>query len=75
VTLTGEDNDEFLLVLDYLEANGLNLSALSLKYESQNPTAANNREDLGQRFNLSAADKAPLLVQMVEARLKTLHSE
>jgi hypothetical protein len=75
VTLTGEDNDEFLLVLDYLESSHLNLSSLSLKYESQNPSVVINREELCQRFNLSPGDATPLLVQMVEARLKNLQTQ
>lgn len=75
VNLDGEDRDEFLLVLDYLESIGLKFTPTVLKYESQNPTIATEREELCKRLNLRAYDKTPLLVQLIEERLNSIQDK
>lgn len=75
VNLDGEDKDEFLLVLDYLESIGLKFTPTVLKYESQNPTVETQREELCKRLNLRAYDKTPLLVQLIEERLNSLQDK
>ena len=73
--LTGDDRDEFLLVLDYLESIGLKFTPTVLRYESQNPTIATEREELCKRLNLRSYDRTPLLVQLIEERLNSLQAK
>ena len=72
--LTGDDEDEFLLVLDYLESIGLKFTPTVLRYESQNPDISTNREELCKRLNLHSYDRTPLLVQLIDERLKALEA-
>lgn len=74
IQLEGDEKDEFLLVLDYLESIGLKFTPTVLKYESQNPDVNTNREELCQRLNLRSYDRTPLLVQLIDERLKALES-
>ena len=73
--LKGDDRDEFLLVLDYLESIGLKFTPTVLRYESQNPTIATEREALCKKLNLRPYDKTPLLVQLIEERLNALQDK
>ena len=59
IQLEGDEKDEFLLVLDYLESIGLKFTPTVLKYE---------------RLNLRSYDRTPLLVQLIDERLKALES-
>ena len=74
IQLEGDEKDEFLLVLDYLESIGLKFTPTVLKYESQNPDVNTDREELCQRLNLRSYDRTPLLVQLIDERLKALES-
>jgi hypothetical protein len=73
--LTGDDRDEFFLVLDWFESIGLKFTPNVLKFESQNPDISVDRKSLAQRYDLDANSQTPLLVQLVEARLRNLKTE
>jgi hypothetical protein len=67
------EQDEFLLVLDYLESLGLKFSPTILKYESQNPKIVTNREELCRKLHLRSYDRTPLLVQLIEEQYNQKH--
>jgi hypothetical protein len=69
---TGDDRDEFLLVLDWFESIGLRFTPNVLRYESQNPDVTVARKALAQQYKLDPNSETPLLVQLVEERLKAL---
>lgn len=74
IQLTGDEEDEFYLVLDYLESIGLKFTPTVLKYESQHPDVKTKRDELSQRLNLRSYDRTPLLVQLIDERLKALEA-
>jgi hypothetical protein len=75
IPLDNESRDEFLLVLDYLESIGLKFTPNVLRYESQHPDIATERDGLCRRLNLRSYDRTPLLVQLIEERYNSLHPE
>lgn len=75
LNLDDENMDEFCLVLDYLESIGLKFTPTVLKYESQNLQINSNRQELCERLKLRGYDRTPLLVQLIEERLKSLEED
>ena len=75
VNLNKEDPDQYLLIMDYFESTGMKFTSQTMKYESQRPTLVYDRVKLANKFGLRSYDRTPLLVQMVEQRLKTIGNE
>ena len=75
INLEEEDPDEYFLVLEYLESIGLKFTPTVLKYESQNPDVECNRAKLASKLKLRNYDRTPLLVQIIEERLKSLENK
>jgi hypothetical protein len=73
VDLTGDDKDELMLVLDWLESIGLKIAPTVLRYESQNSEVTVDRKALSEQYHLNAESPTALLVQLVEERLKMLN--
>ncbi|EAX85930.1 hypothetical protein TVAG_512760 [Trichomonas vaginalis G3] len=70
-----EDQDQFLLILDYFQSSGLQFTTQTIKYESQHPNITVDRKKLAEKYGLRSYDKTPLLVQMIEQRLKMIGNE
>ena len=66
-----EDELEFRLVLQYLESIGLKFTPTVLRYESQNPSYDVKTKELAEKLHLRSYDSTPLLVQLIEERLKS----
>lgn len=75
VDFNKEDPDQYLLILDYFQSSGLQFTTQTLKYESQHPNITVDRKRLAEKYGLRAYDKTPLLVQMIEQRLKMIGNE
>jgi hypothetical protein len=71
LNLKGDEQDEFLLVLDFFESIGLKLTPQVIRYESQNPDIAVSRDRLAQKYNLNGSARMPLLVQLVDEHLES----
>ena len=70
---TDEDSlEEYLLVLEYLESVGFKFAPSVLRYESQHPDISTNRKEMSEKLGLRNYDRTPLLVQLIEERLKSL---
>ena len=72
IELDEESTDEYLLVLEYLESVGFKFAPSVLRYESQHPEITTNRQEISEKFGLRSYDRTPLLVQLIEERLKSL---
>ena len=68
----GDERDEYLFVLEYLESIGLKITPTVLRYESQHPEVQCERKRLAKQYQLKNYDRTPLLVQLIEERLKSL---
>ena len=68
----GDERDEYLFVLEYLESIGLKVTPTVLRYESQHPEVQCERKRLAKQYQLKNYDRTPLLVQLIEERLKGL---
>lgn len=75
IDINDENLNEYLLVLDYLETIGFKFAPSVLRYESQHPDKCVDRQELAQLLALRSYDKTPLLVQLIEERLKSLEEE
>ena len=75
VDLSTEDPDQYLLILDYFESTGMKFTSQTIRYESQNPGVMLDRKALAEKYGLRSYDKTPLLVQMIEQRLKIIGNE
>ena len=75
VDLSVEDPDQYLLILDYFESTGMKFTSQTIRYESQNPQLTLDRNALAEKYGLRSYDKTPLLVQMIEQRLKVIGNE
>ena len=75
VDLSEEDPDQYLLILDYFESTGMKFTSQTIRFESQNPQLTLNRKALAEKYGLRSYDKTPLLVQMIEQRLKLIGNE
>ena len=75
VDFSKEDPDQYLLILDYFESTGMKFTSQTIRYESQHPDFTLNRRQLAEKYGLRGYDKTPLLVQMIEQRLKVLDNE
>ena len=71
----GYEKLEYLLIQEYFECLGLNLTPTSLRYESQHPDVKPDRRKLSQELNLKSYDKVPLLVQLISERLSMIEKE
>jgi hypothetical protein len=58
--------------MEYLESIGLKFAPTVLRYEGQHPNHFANRVDLARKLHLRSYDKTPLLVQIIEEKLKAL---
>jgi len=65
------ERQEYLLVLEYLESVGFKFAPSVLRYESQHPDIMSNRAELAKSLGLRSYDRTPLLVQLIEERLKS----
>ena len=72
IILTGEEKEEYLLVLDFLESIGLKFAPAVLRYESQHPEIESERREIANRLDLNARSKDPLLVQLFQERLNEI---
>jgi hypothetical protein len=70
LNLEGDEQDEFLFVLDFFESLGLKLTPQVIRHESQNPDIPVDRDALARRYRLAGSAGVPLLVQLVEERLR-----
>ena len=68
----GDERDEYLFILEYLESIGLKITPTVLRYESQHPEVQCERKRLAKQYSLKNYDRTPLLVQLIEERLKGL---
>lgn len=69
-----DERDEYLFVLEYLESLGLKITPAVLRYESQHPEVQCERKKLARNYNLKNYDRSPLLVQLIEERLRTMEA-
>lgn len=67
--------DEYLLVLEYLQSVGLKFTPQAARFESQNPDLGFDRVELANKYGLRSYDRTPLLVQMIEDRLRMIGNE
>lgn len=67
-----DEKDEYLFVLEYLESLGLKITPTVLRYESQHPEVQCDRKKLSRNYNLKNYDRTPLLVQLIEERLRNM---
>lgn len=70
-----DELDEYLLVLDYMESTGLKFASQTARFESQHPEITLDRVKLAEKYGLRSYDKTPLLIQLIEERLKTVGNE
>ena len=69
------EQDEYLLILEYLQSTGLEFTPAVLRFESQHPKIAADRKELAKHFGLQNYSRKPLLVQLVEERLRQLEGD
>jgi hypothetical protein len=67
VGIEGDQELQYLLVLEFLQSAGFKFAPSVLKFESQRPELPFDRRDLGKRLKLRTYDRTPYLVQLIEA--------
>jgi len=67
-----DERDEYLLILEYLMSTGLKYTPAVLRFESQHPDVTFDRAELAKEHNLPTYDQSPLLVQLIEQRLRNI---
>ena len=75
IDIEGDERDEYLLILEYLQSLGLNITPTVLRFESQHPEINVDRKKLAEQFDLPTYDKTPLLVQLIEQRLRLIEQK
>jgi hypothetical protein len=67
VGIEGDQQLQYLLVLEFLQSAGFKFAPSVLKFESQHPDLPFDRRELGKRLKLRTYDRTPYLVQLIEA--------
>lgn len=72
INVESDEQDEYLLILDYLITTGCKWTDTVLRFESQHPGVKYDRKELCKRFGFPKASKRPILVQIIEERLQQI---
>lgn len=72
VHVESDEQDEYLLILDYLITTGCKWTDTVLRFESQHPGVKYDRKKLAKQFGLPTYCRKPLLVQLIEERMRQL---
>ena len=72
INVESDEQDEYMLILEYLQSTGLEFTPAVLRFESQHPKVAADRKALAKHFGLQNYSRKPLLVQLIEERLQQL---
>ena len=75
ISVESDEQDEYMLILEYLQSTGLEFTPAVLRFESQHPKVEADRKALSKHFGLKNYSRKPLLVQLIEERLHQLEGD
>ena len=75
INVESDEQDEYMLVLEYLQSVGLEFTPAVLRFESQHPKVSADRKAMAKQFGLKGYSNKPLLVQLVEERLRQIQEK
>ena len=75
IHVESDEQDEYMLILEYLQSTGLEFTPAVLRFESQHPKVEADRKALAKHFGIQSYSRKPLLVQLIEERLRQLEGD